>query len=435
MSVGTVAIVGRPNVGKSTIFNRLVGERLSIVDETPGVTRDRIYGQAEWLTRVFSVIDTGGLQIADQPYAIEIKAQVEVAVEQADLIIMLTNGQQGVTDDDMYIARMLQKCGKKVILAVNKIDDISLKDAIYDFYKLGLGDPIAVSGVHGIGIGDLCDAIIAQLPSDAVGPDDQAIRFAVIGRPNVGKSSLVNALLNQQRVIVSDVQGTTRDAINTPFERNGKKYVVVDTAGIRKRGRIYESIEKYAVLRAITAIEKSDIVLFVLDSSIELSEQDKHVAGYAVQAGKGVIIVANKWDLVAKDQNTMDEQTKKIRADFAYLDYAPIAFVSALTKSRVQTLFPLIDQVYEYRYKRISTNVLNEVVSDAQVATPAPTHKGKRLRISYCSQVAVAPPTFVFFVNDPDLMHFSYKRFLENQLRHSFGFDGNPIRIIARTKY
>ena len=434
MSIGTVAIVGRPNVGKSTVFNRLIGERLSIVDETPGVTRDRLYGSAEWLTKTFNVIDTGGIQIADQPYQVEIKAQVDIAIEQADVILMLTNGQQGCTDDDMYIARMLQRCQKKVILAVNKIDDVSFRDNIFDFYKLGLGDPVAISGVHGIGIGDLCDAIIAALPPESGTPAESAVRFAVIGRPNVGKSSLVNAILNQQRAIVSDVQGTTRDAVDTPFERNGRKYVVVDTAGIRKRGRIYENIEKYAVLRAMTAIEKCDIVLFVIDASVELSEQDKHVAGYAVDAGKGVIIVANKWDLVDKDDKTMDEKTKLIHQQMAYLDYAPIAFVSALTKSRVNTLFDLIDNVYEMRNKKISTNVLNEVIADAQVATPPPTHKGKRLRIGYCLQVSTAPPTFVFFVNDPDLMHFSYKRFLENQLRVSFGFDGNPVRIIARAK-
>lgn len=434
MLVGTVAIVGRPNVGKSTVFNRMVGERVSIVNDTPGVTRDRIYGKCEWLTKDFNVIDTGGLQIADQPFQIEIKAQVEVAIEESDTVVMITNGKEGVTDDDVFIARMLQKSGKKVILAVNKIDDVALQANIYEFYKLGLGDPIAISGVHGIGIGDLLDAILDSFDGTEVNDYEGMISFAVIGRPNVGKSSLVNALLNQQRVIVSNVEGTTRDAIDTPFERDGKHYVVVDTAGIRKRGKIYEDIEKYSVLRAMKAIDKCDVALFLLDGSTGITEQDKHVAGYAKEAGKGVIIVYNKWDLVEKDQNTMDKITKEIRSHFLYLDYAPIAFVSALNKSRIQTLFPLIDEVYDYSQMRVSTALLNEVITDAQITTPPPAHNGRKLKINYASQVSVAPPTFVLFVNDSELLHFSYQRYLENRLREAFGFDGNPIRIIARNK-
>ena len=320
MLIGTVAIVGRPNVGKSTVFNRMIGERVSIVDDTPGVTRDRIYGKCEWLTKVFNVIDTGGLQIADQPFQIEIKAQVEVAIEEADTVVMLCNGKDGVTDDDIFIARMLQKSEKKVILAVNKIDDVSYQANIYEFYKLGLGDPIAISGVHGIGIGDLLDAIVESFDGEPVNDYAGMISFAVIGRPNVGKSSLVNAMLNQQRVIVSSIEGTTRDAIDTPFERDGKHYVVVDTAGIRKKGKVYEEVEKYSVLRAMKAIDKCDVALFVLDGSTGITEQDKHVAGYAKEAGKGVIIVYNKWDLVEKDQNTMDKITKQIRQEFLYLD-------------------------------------------------------------------------------------------------------------------
>ena len=434
MSIGTVAIVGRPNVGKSTVFNRMVGERVSIVDDTPGVTRDRIYGKCEWLTKSFNVIDTGGIQIEDQPFQVEIKAQVELALDESDLIIMLTNGRDGVTDDDQYIARMLQKTRKKVILAVNKINDIELRDNIYEFYMLGLGDPIPVSGIHGIGIGDLMDEIVASLGDEKKEEYEGMIRFAVIGRPNVGKSSLINAMINQQRVIVSPIEGTTRDAIDTPFEKDGVSYVAVDTAGIRKRGKIYENIEKYSVLRAMKAIDKCDVVLFVLDGSLGISEQDKHVAGYAHQAGKAIIIVYNKWDLVEKDQYTMDLVTKEIRKQFVYLDYAPVAFVSAKNRSRIQTLFPLINEVYDFSQQRISTSLLNEVISDAQITTPPPTHNGRRLKINYASQVAVAPPTFVLFVNDETLLHFSYQRYLENRLREAFGFEGNPIRILARKK-
>ncbi|MBQ6654757.1 MAG: ribosome biogenesis GTPase Der [Erysipelotrichaceae bacterium] len=432
--MGTVAIVGRPNVGKSTVFNRMIGERVAIVEDTPGVTRDRIYGKCEWLTRSFNVIDTGGIQIADQPFQIEIRAQVDIAVEEADTIVMITDVREGVTSDDMYIARMLKKSNKKVILAVNKVDDIAQKDGIYEFYSLGLGDPLPVSGVHGIGIGDLMDAIVDSFEGRQLREYAGMITFAVIGRPNVGKSSLVNAMLNQQRVIVSDIEGTTRDAIDTPFERDGKHYVAIDTAGIRKKGKIYENIEKYSVMRAMKAIDESDVVLFILDGSAGINEQDKHVAGYAHEAGKGIIIVYNKWDAVEKDQYTMDEVTKKIRNEFVYLDYAPICFVSALTRARVQTIFPLIDEVYDYAQQRVSTALLNEVISDAQITTPPPAHNGKKLKINYASQVAVAPPTFVLFVNDEDLLHFSYRRYLENKLRDAFEFTGNPIRIIARKK-
>ena len=434
MIMGTVAIVGRPNVGKSTIFNRMIGERVSIVNDTPGVTRDRIYGKCEWLMQEFNVIDTGGIQIENQPFQVEIKAQVDIAVEEADTVVMLVNGQEGITNDDVFIARMLQKTNKPILLAVNKIDDIAQQPNIYEFYSLGLGDPIPVSGVHGIGIGDLLDAIVETFDGTGVNRYEGMISFAVIGRPNVGKSSLVNAILNQQRVIVSDIEGTTRDAIDTPFERDGKHYVVVDTAGIRKKGKIYEDVEKYSVLRAMKAIDRCDVVLFVLDGSTGITDQDKHVAGYAKEAGKGVIIVYNKWDLVEKDQNTMDKITKEIKAQFLYLDYAPVAFISALNKSRIQTLFPLIDEVYDYAQLRVSTALLNEVITDAQVTTPPPTHNGKRLKINYAAQVAVAPPTFVVFVNDEELLHFSYSRYLENRLREAFGFDGNPIRIIARKK-
>lgn len=433
MIKGVVAIVGRPNVGKSTIFNRILGERVSIVEDTPGVTRDRIYGKGTWLTQDFRIIDTGGIQLEDQPFQEEIKAQVEIAIEEADVILFIVNGRDGVTGDDEFIARMLRRSGKPVVLAVNKIDDATLQGNIYEFYALGLSEPIAVSGSHGIGIGDVMDALVEAFPEQQQ-PELEGIRFAVIGRPNVGKSSLVNALLKEERVIVSDIEGTTRDAVDTPFEQDGKHYVVVDTAGIRKRGKVYENIEKYSVLRAMSAIERCDVVLFVIDGESGIREQDKHVAGYAHEAGKPIIIVYNKWDAVEKDEKTMNRVTELIRTQFVYLSYAPILFVSAKTHQRVNTLLPMIEDVYHYSQLRIATNVLNEVVMDAQLTTPAPTHNGQRLKILYASQVAVAPPTFVLFVNDPQLLHFSYRRYIENRLREAFGFDGSPIRIIARSK-
>lgn len=434
MISGIVAIVGRPNVGKSTIFNRIIGERKSIVEDTPGVTRDRIYGKAEWLTKEFRVIDTGGIQLADQPFREEINMQVEIAIDEADTILFVVNGKEGITNDDEYIARLLQRSQKKVILAVNKVDDFAQSDSIYEFYNLGLSDPIAVSGAHGIGIGDILDAIVNSFPDKIQKDYDGMTRFCVIGRPNVGKSSLVNALLNQERVIVSNIEGTTRDAIDTPFKREGKEYVVIDTAGIRKRGKVYENIEKYSVLRAMSAIERSDVVLVVIDGESGIRDQDKHVAGFAHEAGKGVIIVYNKWDAVEKDEKTMNRIEKEIRTQFQYLSYAPILFVSALKKQHIQTILPMIDDVHDASVLRIQTNVLNEVLMDAQLMTPPPTHKGKRLKIYYASQVAVAPPTIVLFVNDPELLHFSYKRFLENSLREAFGFQGTTLRILARER-
>lgn len=431
---GIVAIVGRPNVGKSTVFNRIIGERKSIVEDTPGVTRDRIYGKAEWLTKEFRVIDTGGIQLADQPFREEIQMQVEIAIEEADCIVFVVNGQEGMTNDDEYIARLLQRSKKPVIVTVNKVDDVHLSDSIYEFYALGLGDPIAASGIHGIGIGDVLDAIIDNFPKETRKEYEGMTRFCVIGRPNVGKSSLVNAILNQDRVIVSNIEGTTRDAIDTPFKREGKDYVVIDTAGIRKRGKVYENIEKYSVLRAMSAIERSDVVLVVIDGETGIRDQDKHVAGYAHEAGKGVIIVYNKWDTVEKDDQTMNKITKEIRTQFLYLSYAPILFVSAKQKQRIQTLLPEIDKVHDYSLMRIQTNVLNEVLMDAQLMTPPPTHKGKRLKIYYASQVAIAPPTFVLFVNEPELLHFSYQRFLENRLREAFSFEGTTLRILARER-
>ena len=431
---GTIAIVGRPNVGKSTVFNRMLEQRLSIVEDTPGVTRDRIYGDCSWLNKTFRLIDTGGIQIADQPFAREINMQVEIAIEEADVIIFLTSGKEGLTNDDQYIARLLRKSNKPVVLGVNKIDGQEKIDNIYEFYSLGLGDPIPVSGSHGIGIGDLLDECTKQMPDKQKDSYEGMIKFAIIGRPNVGKSSLTNAFLKQDRVIVSNIEGTTRDAIDTVFVANDKTYVVIDTAGIRKRGKVYENIEKYSVLRAKGAIERADVVLIVIDGEKGIIEQDKHVAGLAHEAKKGVIIVYNKWDLVEKDDKTMDKITKEIRDQFAYLDYAPIAFTSAKDGKRVNTLLPLIDEVYNNVNLRIKTNVLNEVIMDAQLANPAKTHNGKRLKIYYASQVETAPSVIALFVNDPELMHFSYQRYIENKVREAFGFEGVPITIVARKK-
>ncbi len=434
MIKGIAAIVGRPNVGKSTIFNRMIGERKSIVEDTPGVTRDRIYGKVEWLTQEFRLIDTGGIQLADQPFQEEIRMQVEIAVDEADVIIFVVNGKEGITNDDEYIARMLQRSEKPVILAVNKVDNAEMQANIYEFYNLGIGDPIAISGVHGIGIGDILDEVLKSFPDKKVDDYEGMTKFCLIGRPNVGKSSLVNALLKEERSIVSQIEGTTRDAIDTPFHHEDKDYVVIDTAGIRKRGKVYEAIEKYSVLRAMSAIERSDVVLVVLDGELGIREQDKHVAGYAHEAGKGVILVYNKWDTVEKDEQTMNQITKKLRQEFIYLDYAPILFVSAKSGQRVNALLPLIDEVHDFSLLRIQTNILNEVIMDAQLMTPPPTHKGQRLKIYYASQVAVAPPTIVLFVNDPSLLHFSYQRYLENRLREAFGFTGTTLRIIARER-
>ena len=431
---GTVAIVGRPNVGKSTVFNRMLEQRVSIVEDSPGVTRDRIYGDCTWLSKTYRLIDTGGIQIDDVPFQKEINAQVEIAIEEADVIIFLTDGRAGMSDDDEYIARLLQRSKKPVILAVNKIDDNTKLADIYEYYALGLGDPIAVSGVHGIGIGDLLDRVVELMPERSIDEYEGMIRFAVIGRPNVGKSSLTNAFLKQDRVIVSDIEGTTRDAIDTVFEANGNRYVVIDTAGIRKRGKVYENVEKYSVLRAKAAIERCDLALVVLDGSTGIIEQDKHVAGLAHDAKKGVIIVYNKWDTVEKDEKTMVNITKEIRKQFVYLDYAPIAFVSAQQGKRIDTLLPLIDLVYENLNKRIQTSVLNEVILDAQLANPAKPHNGKKFKIYYASQVSSAPCTIVLFCNDPELLHFSYERYIENKLREAFGFEGVPINIVARKR-
>ena len=406
MVLPTLAIVGRPNVGKSTIFNRILGERVSIVEDTPGVTRDRIYGKSEWLGKEFAVIDTGGIDLGDEPFLAQIKDQAEIAIDEADVILFLTSIEAGVTDADERVAQILYRANKPVVLAVNKVDNPERRQDIYDFYSLGFGEPLPLSGTHGIGLGDVLDAVLAAFPNEASADEDDSIKFSLIGRPNVGKSSLVNAILGENRVIVSPIEGTTRDAIDTKFEADGETFTMIDTAGIRKRGKVYENTEKYAVMRALRAIDRSDVVLFVINAEEGIREQDKKVAGYAHEAGRGIIIVVNKWDTLEKDNRTMKDFENLIRQEFQYLDYAPIIFVSAKTHQRLQSLPAMIVEVSENQTRRIQSSVLNDVLMDAITVTPTPTVNGKRLRIYYMTQVAVKPPTFVVFVNDPDLLHF-----------------------------
>lgn len=435
MANPVVAIVGRPNVGKSTVFNRIAGERISIVEDTPGVTRDRIYARSEWMGQAFNLIDTGGIDIGDEPFVTQITEQAEIAIDEADVIVFVTSVKEGVTDADEKVARILYRTDKPVVLAVNKVDNPEVRSEIYDFYSLGFGDPVPISGTHGIGTGDLLDLIVRNFPDDATEEIDDSIKFSFIGRPNVGKSSLVNAILGENRVIVSNIEGTTRDAIDTKFTtEDGSVYTMIDTAGIRKKGKVYENTEKYSVLRAMQAIDRSDVVCVVLNAEEGIREQDKHVAGYAHDAGRGIVIVVNKWDTLKKDSYTMKEFESHIRNEFQYLSYAPIVFVSAKTHQRLNELPKLIRRVDENHSKRVSSSVLNDVIMDAIAHNPTPTDNGKRLRIYYATQVAVKPPTFVIFVNDPELMHFSYERFLENQLRAAFDFEGTPLHLIERRR-
>ncbi|ALC81429.1 MULTISPECIES: ribosome biogenesis GTPase Der [Bacillus] len=435
MGKPVVAIVGRPNVGKSTIFNRMAGERISIVEDTPGVTRDRIYSSAEWLNYSFHLIDTGGIELSDAPFMEQIRQQAEIAIDEADVIVFMVNGREGVTSADEEVAKILYRSKKPVVLAVNKLDNTEMRMNAYDFYSLGFGEPYPISGTHGLGMGDLLDAIaehFKNIPDSNY--DEDVVQFCLIGRPNVGKSSLVNAMLGEDRVIVSDIAGTTRDAVDTVFTYNQQEFVIVDTAGMRKRGKVYETTEKYSVLRALKAIERSEVVVVVLDGEEGIIEQDKKIAGYAHEAGKAVVVVVNKWDAVEKDEKTMNQFEENFRAHFQYLDYAPLLFMSALTKKRIHTLMPAIITAGENHSLRVQTNVLNDVLMDAVAMNPTPTHNGQRLKIFYATQVAVKPPTFVVFVNDPELMHFSYERFLENRIRDAFGFEGTPIKIFARAR-
>ncbi|MBQ8293249.1 MAG: ribosome biogenesis GTPase Der [Bacilli bacterium] len=434
MNRGIVAIVGRPNVGKSSVFNRLVQDNLAITDDQSGITRDRLYGKCEWLDQTFSVIDTGGIELKNVPFMEEIRAQASLAIDEADLIIFVVDGRVGITNQDRDVMNILHRSKKPVVVAANKIDDIKFMDNVYELYQLGVEYVFPVSALHGIGIGDMLDEVVRLLPKRNYKKYPDTIEFSIIGQPNVGKSSLTNAILGTERVIVSDVAGTTRDAIDTPFVRDGKNYVVIDTAGIRKQGKVYENAEKYSMLRALKAIERSSVTLIVLDGTKEIEEQDKRIAGYPLDANKACIIVVNKWDIVEKDDKAMKRYEEKIRAHFLYLSYAPICFVSALKRQRIQTLFEQINNVYENYNRKVPTNIINDVILDATILNQAPIFNGNRLKVSYTQQVSVAPPTFVMFANDPNYMHFSYQRYLENKIREVFAFEGSPIKIIVRKK-
>ncbi|MBQ7995580.1 MAG: ribosome biogenesis GTPase Der [Bacilli bacterium] len=434
MPLGTVAIVGAPSVGKSTIFNRIVGERAAIVSEIPGTTRDRLYSKASWLTKEFTVIDTGGLQIKDAPFQEEIRAQVDLALIESDLIVFVVDGKVGLSGNDRYIAKLLYKTNRPIILAVNKVDNINEISSIGDFYRLGFGDPIATSGAHGIGIGDLLDRIIALLPEREEIDYGNAITFSLVGRPNVGKSSITNYILGEYRQIVSSISGTTRDSIDTPFTYDDKNFVVIDTAGLVKRGKIYEAIDKYSALRALKAIERSEIALFVIDGSTGMIAQDAHVVGYAVEAKKAVVVLVNKWDV---EKHGVDDQRKfleLLRANFKFLEYAPVIFVSAKTGKNMEKVLPTIMNVHDAYNRRIPTSILNKIILDAQEMNPTPEFNHGRLKIIYASQVGVEPPTFVLFCNNPAFAHFSYTRYLENRLRESFDFEGTPLNIIYRMR-
>ena len=435
MRKALVAVVGRPNVGKSTIFNCIAKKRVSIVEDIPGVTRDRIYMDAEWLDTEFTLIDTGGIEFETSTDTIltSMRHQAQLAIQEADAILFVVDGRTGITTGDQEVANMLRGCGKPVILTVNKIDSLKNEHDIYEFYNLGLGDPLGISAVNLLGMGDLLDEIVAKLPKDMDAQDNSdEIRVAVIGRPNVGKSSIVNALLGEERVIVSDVAGTTRDAIDTRFVREDISFVLIDTAGMRRKSKIDEAVERYSVMRSLRAIDRADVVLMVIDATEGVTEQDKKIVGYAHEAGKGTILVVNKWDLVEKDSKTSLRFTEDIRSELAFLQYAPILFMSALTKQRIQRVPDLVKFVADQHAMRVSTSVLNQVLQDAQTINPPPTSVGKRLKIYYVTQATVKPPTFVFFVNDPEIMHFSYLRFLENKLREAFGFEGTPLKLVVR---
>lgn len=425
MKLPTVALVGRPNVGKSTIFNRLVGKKQAIIEDTPGVTRDRIYGTAKYFDYTFNVIDTGGIDIGEDTFNKEIKVQAELAIDEADVVVFIVDGKEGITTNDIVVRDILRKSNKKVVVAINKIDNNKAMENIYDFYELGFDYYIPVSGSHNIGFGDLLDEVTSGFnkATDDYGSD--VIKFCVIGRPNVGKSSLVNAILNEDRVIVSDVAGTTRDTVDTEFAYEKEKYVVIDTAGMRKRGRVYESIEKYSLLRSMKAIDRSDVCLVVINAEEGIIEHDKHIASYVLEAGKALVLVVNKWD--TKTDTDIKEYTKLMKAEFQFLSYVKVVFLSAKTKKRLHTLMPEVKKAFESSHREVKTSLLNDVIIDAVAHQAPPSYKGKRLKIYFTSQTGTVPPKFTFHVNNKGLVHFSYERYLENKIRENFNFEGTPI--------
>ncbi len=439
MSKPLVAVVGRPNVGKSTFFNRIVGQRISIVEDTPGVTRDRIYADAEWQGHAFTLIDTGGIDPkTDDILLRQMRRQAQIAIETCDVILFFTDGRTGVTADDYEVADILRRSHKPIVLVVNKVDHIGMNDALYEFYNLGLGDPVAISSVNMLGLGDLLDALVAALPEGGTGSqaqEDPGISIAVVGRPNVGKSSLVNRILGNERSMVSDVAGTTRDAIDSTFRRNGRTYHIIDTAGIRRKRAIEdESIERYSILRSLSAIKRCDVALLMLDAEEGVTEQDTKIAGFIHNEGKAVIIVVNKWDLLQKETGTMEAFRKQVVSELKFIDYAPVLFISAKTGQRVEKIIEKVDSVYQEATRRITTGLLNDMIGEATTSLQPPSSGGKRLKIYYATQKEILPPTFVFFVNEEKLMHFSYQRYLENFIRKSFGFEGTPLRMILREK-
>ncbi|MBE7048574.1 MAG: ribosome biogenesis GTPase Der [Ruminococcaceae bacterium] len=436
MTKPVVAIIGRPNVGKSTLFNKIVGSRISIVDDTPGVTRDRIYMEAEWSGREFLLVDTGGIEKGDDVIVSGMRRQAEVAISQADVLLLMTNVHDGLVAADADVAAMLQKSGKPVLLVVNKVDNIGQPPAeLYEFYNLGLGDPMPVSSIHGLGVGDLLDEIVKLFPAPVEEEDeDDSLKIALVGKPNVGKSSLINKILGEDRVIVSNIAGTTRDAIDAKVTRNGREYTFIDTAGMRRRSRVEEGIEHFSVIRSLGAIDRADVCVIMIDAQEGVTEQDTKIAGYAHEQGKACVIAVNKWDLVEKDGKTMDQFRKKVAEGLSFMLYAPVVFISALTGQRLERLFELVGYVREQNTMRIRTGALNDVLNEATMRVQPPSDKGKRLKIYYMTQASTAPPTFVLFVNNKQLAHFSYVRYLENQIRGVFGLEGTPVRFVLRER-
>ena len=451
MTKPIVALVGRPNVGKSTLFNRLVGERMAIVDDTPGTTRDRLFGEAEWNGRAFHVVDTGGidpthggktpLSIGSADFIEEIKSQAQVAISEADAVLFVNDGEAGVTSPDLEVASILRRSQKKledgtywppIFVVVNKCENEARRNAAAEFYELGLGDPIAISAVHGTSTGDLLDQLVASFPEQAEEEDDESIKIAIVGKPNAGKSSLLNKLVGEERAIVSPIPGTTRDATDTKIEVDGIEVTMIDTAGIRRRGKIEPGVEQFSVLRSFKAIERADVALLLIDATTGITSQDAHIAGFILEEWKSCVVIVNKWDAIEKDTFTMEEYTKKIRADLNFMDYVPLLFISAKTGQRVDTVLPMALQVQEERLARLSTSKINEVIHKAQDAHPHPSHAGRQLKMFYGTQVRSDPPTFMIYVNEPKLMHFTYLRYLENQIREEYGFLGTPIRIVTK---